>query len=39
MKVNLATFEEVHYPVYVLEEQRLRDNLKLMLVRPMLRLF
>ena len=29
MKVNLATFEEVHYPVYVLEEQRLRDNLKL----------
>lgn len=29
MKVNLVTFEEVHYPVYVLEEQRLRDNLKL----------
>ena len=29
MKVNLATFEEIHYPVYVLEEQRLRDNLKL----------
>ena len=29
MKVNLTTFEEIHYPVYVLEEQRLRDNLKL----------
>ena len=29
MKVNLETFEEIHYPVYVLEEQRLRDNLKL----------
>ena len=29
MKVNLTTFEQVHYPVYILEEQRLRNNLKL----------
>ena len=29
MKVNLTTFEQVHYPVYILEEQRLLNNLKL----------
>ena len=29
MKVNLTTFEQIHYPVYVLEEQRLRNNLNL----------
>ncbi len=29
MKLNLTTFEQVHYPVYILEEQRLRNNLKL----------
>lgn len=29
MKVNLATFEELHRPVYVLEEARLRNNLEL----------
>lgn len=29
MKVNLTTFEQVHYPVYILEEQRLCNNLKL----------
>ncbi len=29
MKVDLTTFGQVHYPVYVLEERRLRDNLKL----------
>ena len=29
MKANLTTFEQVHYPVYILEEQRLRNNLKL----------
>lgn len=29
MKVNLTTFEQVHYPVYILEKQRLRNNLKL----------
>lgn len=29
MKVNLTTFEQIHYPVYVLEEQCLRNNLNL----------
>ena len=29
MKVDLTTFGQVHYPVYVLEERRLRDNLEL----------
>lgn len=29
MKVNLTTFEELHNPCYVLEEPRLRRNLKL----------
>lgn len=29
MKINLTTFEQVHRPVYVLEEPRLRRNLKL----------
>lgn len=29
MKVNLATYEELHRPAYVLEESRLRENLKL----------
>ena len=29
MKVNLTTFEQIHYPVYVLEEQRLHNNLNL----------
>lgn len=29
MKVNLANFEEIHRPVYVLEESRLRRNLAL----------
>ncbi len=29
MKVNTATFEELHRPVYVLEETRLRHNLEL----------
>ena len=29
MKVNKATFQEVHQPVYVLEESRLRRNLSL----------
>ncbi len=29
MRVNLADFREIHTPVYVLEEQRLRDNLAL----------
>ena len=29
MKINLTTFEELHHPVYVLEESRLRRNLQL----------
>lgn len=29
MKVNLATFEELHRPAYILEESRLRRNLEL----------
>ncbi len=29
MRVNLADFSEIHTPIYVLEEQRLRDNLAL----------
>ncbi|HBN47107.1 MAG TPA: carboxynorspermidine decarboxylase [Prevotella sp.] len=29
MKINLTTFEQVHQPVYVLEESRLRRNLEL----------
>ena len=29
MKINLTTFEQVHHPVYVLEESRLRRNLNL----------
>lgn len=29
MKVNLSTFSELHEPVYVLEEERLRRNLSL----------
>jgi carboxynorspermidine decarboxylase len=29
MKINLDTFEELHQPVYVVEEQRLRRNLEL----------
>lgn len=29
MKINLTTFEQVHQPVYVLEESRLRRNLDL----------
>ena len=29
MKVNKETFSEVHQPVYVLEEARLRRNLAL----------
>ena len=29
MKINLTTFEQVHQPVYILEESRLRRNLEL----------
>ena len=29
MKVNIDSFEGINKPVYVLEEDRLRDNLKL----------
>lgn len=29
MRVNLANFREIHTPIYVLEEQRLRSNLEL----------
>lgn len=29
MKINLTTFEQVHHPVYVMEESRLRRNLAL----------
>ncbi len=29
MKINLTTFEEIHQPVYILEESRLRRNLQL----------
>src|SRR5574344_1588475 len=29
MKVNLQTFEEINKPIYILEENRLRSNLKL----------
>ena len=29
MRVNLADFSEIHTPIYVLEEQRLRSNLEL----------
>jgi carboxynorspermidine decarboxylase len=29
MKVDLNTFEQIHNPIYILEEQRLRDNLAL----------
>ena len=29
MKVNLANFNEIHRPIYVLEEERLRRNLTL----------
>lgn len=29
MKVNRNTFNEIHYPVYILEEKKLRDNLQL----------
>lgn len=27
MQVNLANFNEIHRPIYVLEEERLRHNL------------
>ena len=29
MRVNLSTFCEIHTPIYVLEEERLRRNLSL----------
>ena len=29
MQVNLANFNEIHRPIYVLEEERLRHNLSL----------
>lgn len=29
MKINLTTLEQVHQPVYILEESRLRRNLEL----------
>ncbi len=29
MQVNLANFNEIHAPIYVLEEERLRHNLSL----------
>jgi carboxynorspermidine decarboxylase len=29
MKVNVQTYKEVHFPIYVLEERRLRRNLEL----------
>ena len=31
MKVNIDTFKGIEKPVYVLEEDRLRDNLKLII--------
>ena len=29
MQLNLANFNEIHRPIYVLEEERLRQNLSL----------
>lgn len=29
MTINLANFNEVHVPIYLLEEERLRNNLSL----------